>query len=106
MLRHLIFLKFRPEITDPEINSIEKGLASLPAAIPEIESFEFGRDIIHSDRSFDFALVSSFTDPEALKRYQVHPAHQEVLVLSRLPASISSPLIISYELPINTLMSS
>ncbi|MEA2109419.1 MAG: Dabb family protein [Pseudomonadota bacterium] len=81
MLRHLIFLKFKPEVTDAEINAIEKGLAALPAAIPEIQSFEFGRDIIHSDRSFDFALVSTFADPEALKRYQLYPAHQEVLVL-------------------------
>lgn len=81
MLRHLIFLKFKPEITDLEINAIEKGLAALPAAIPEIESFEFGRDIIHSERSFDFALVSTFADLAALKRYQAHPAHQEVLLL-------------------------
>ncbi|NIA20256.1 MAG: Dabb family protein [Xanthomonadaceae bacterium] len=81
MLKHLIFLKFRPEVTNVEINAIEKGLAALPAVIPEITSFEFGRDTIHSDRSFDFALISTFTDPEALKRYQVHPAHQEVLVL-------------------------
>ena len=83
MIRHLIFLKFKAETTGAEISAIEKGLAALPAAITEIESFEFGRDIIHSDRSFDFALVSSFQNVEALKRYQLHPAHQQILVLVR-----------------------
>ncbi len=96
MLRHLIFFKFKPEITDSEINAIEKGLASLPTAIPEIESFEFGRDIIHSDRSFDFALVSAFADPAALKRYQVHPAHQEVLALVK--AACSHIFAVDYQL--------
>ncbi len=96
MLRHLIFLKFRPEVTDAEINAIEKGLAVLPAAIPEIESFEFGRDIFHSDRSFDFALVSSFADQEALKHYQVHPTHREVLVLVK--AACDQILAVDYQI--------
>lgn len=96
MLRHLIFLKFKPEITDPEINAIEKNLAALPAVIPEIESFEFGRDIVHSERSFDFALVSTFADLTALKRYQVHQAHQEVLVLVK--AACSHILAVDYQL--------
>lgn len=50
----------------------------LPTAIPEIESFEFGRNIINSERSFDFALVALFENIDALKCYQRHPEHQEI----------------------------
>lgn len=96
MIRHLILLKFRPEIREDEIKAIEMGLEALPATIPEIESFEFGRDIIHSDRSFDFALVSSFKDLDALKRYQLHPAHQQVLVLVK--AACTQILAVDYRL--------
>ncbi len=95
MIRHLIFLKFKPETTENNIKAIEAGLAALPAAIPEIESFEFGRDLVHSERSFDFALVSRFRDLDALKRYQLHPAHQEILVQVR--AACAHILAVDYQ---------
>jgi hypothetical protein len=79
MIRHIIFFKFKPEITEPDIKKLEAGLGALPGLIPEIRSYEFGRDLVRSERSFDFALVSSFDDLESVKRYGVHPEHQKVL---------------------------
>ena len=38
---------------------------------------------MRSERSFDFALVSSFADMDALKRYNDHPDHQSVLAIGR-----------------------
>ncbi len=79
MLKHIVLFKFKPETTEEDIQAIEKGLAGLPARIPEIKRFEFGRDILHTDRSHDFALVSEFEDQEAMTRYQRHPYHFAVL---------------------------
>ena len=79
MLKHLVFLKFKPGTAEDDIADIEKGLAGLPARIPEIKHYEFGRDIFHTDRSYDFALVSEFENQDAMKRYQVHPYHFAVL---------------------------
>ena len=79
MLKHVVFFKFRPETTEAQIQALEGGLGALPGTIPEILDFEFGRDVIRSERSFDLALVSGFADREALQRYQEHPRHQEVL---------------------------
>jgi len=79
MIKHVVFLKFKPGSTEADIADMEKSLGALPARISEIESFEFGRDIIRSERSCDFALVSAFADLDALKRYQIHPDHQAVL---------------------------
>lgn len=79
MLKHIVFFKFKQDVPDADISNLEQKLAALPALIPEIKGYEFGRDIIHSERSFDFALVSAFDDLDALKRYQMHPAHVEVL---------------------------
>ena len=95
MIRHLIFFKFNPETTESDIKAIEAGLAALPAASPEIECFEFGRDLVHSERSFDFALVSLFKDLDALKRYQLHPAHQEILV--QIKAACAQILAVDYQ---------
>ena len=79
MLKHVVFLKFKSDTSDSDIADIEKGLASLPARIPEIKRYEFGRDILRSDRSYDFALISEFEDQDAKDRYQTHPYHFAVL---------------------------
>jgi len=79
MLKHIVFMKFKPGTNGDDIKDIEKGLAGLPDRIPEIKRYEFGRDILRSDRSYDFALLSEFEDQEAMKRYQVHPYHFAVL---------------------------
>jgi hypothetical protein len=79
MLKHVVFMKFKAGIGDAQISDLEKGLAGLPARIPEIQGFEFGRDVVRSERSYDFALVSVFADLDAMKRYQVHPDHQVVV---------------------------
>jgi len=79
MLKHVVFFKFKPEVKESEIVELEKGLAALPGAIPEIQEYVFGRDIIHSERSYDFALVSGFADLKAMERYQKHPNHLPVL---------------------------
>ncbi len=79
MIKHIVFMKFKKGVTDKDIVELEKLMAGLPGRIPEIKEYQFGRDIVRSERSYDFALVSAFDDLEALKRYQPHPDHQPVL---------------------------
>jgi hypothetical protein len=78
MIKHIVFMKFKAGVTDNNIAELEKGLGGLPGKIPEIKEYQFGRDILHTERSYDFALVSAFDDMEALKRYQAHPDHLPV----------------------------
>ncbi|HYA13861.1 MAG TPA: Dabb family protein [Syntrophales bacterium] len=79
MIKHIVFMKFKRGVTDKNIAELEKLMAALPGKIPEIKEYLFGRDIVRSERSYDFALVSAFDDLDALKRYQPHPDHQPVL---------------------------
>ena len=79
MITHVVFFKFKPETTSAEIQRLADGLGGLPQQIEEIREFRFGADVIRSERSYDFCLVSSFDDLDALQRYQVHPGHQEVV---------------------------
>jgi len=95
MLKHIVFMKFKQAVTDREITDLEKGLGGLPGAIPEIRSYEFGRDIIRSERSYDFCLVSSFEDLESMKRYSVHPDH--VVVLNKVRSMCDSVLAVDFE---------
>ena len=79
MLNHVVLIKFKKNVADEMILELEALLEDLPNKIYEIHSFEFGRDIVHSDRSYDFALTSLFANTESLQRYQEHPDHQPVL---------------------------
>ena len=83
MIKHVVFMKLKPGVTDEQVDGLRKGLSALPGKIPEIKEYSFGRDVVRSDRSMDFALVSAFTDMEALKRYSEHPDHQAVVSLVR-----------------------
>ena len=79
MIRHLVFFKFKPGTTEADIAKLEQGLSRLPSVISEIATFELGRDIVRSERSFDFGLNAAFADRDALNAYQVHPEHQQVV---------------------------
>ncbi|MCL4539554.1 MAG: Dabb family protein [Bacteroidetes bacterium] len=91
MIHHIVFFKFKESVKEPDIRKLEDGLGSLPARIPEIRRYELGRDVMRSDRSFDFALDSSFDDLDSLRRYSGHPEHQKVLKhINEICSSIKS----------------
>ncbi len=77
MLKHVVLAKFKPEVTASDIARLKEALASLPGIIPEIKGYDFGQDT-RPERSFDFALVSTFADAEALKGYISQPDHAAV----------------------------
>jgi hypothetical protein len=77
MLKHVVLAKFKPEVASSEITALKRSLAALPKIIPEIKEYDFGEDV-RPERSFDFALVSTFDDAEALKRYTTQPDHAAV----------------------------
>ncbi len=95
MLRHLVFFRFNDGVREEEIRDLEQSLAALPGIIPEIDGFEFGRDVVRSERSYDFALVSTFADLTAMQRYQVHPEHQAVL--AKVRQLCSSVVVVDYQ---------
>ncbi len=78
MLTHIVMVKIKPGAEREKVDRVISDLRGLPGRIPEIRGFEVGEDIVHSPRSFDFALVARFDDLAALKRYQQHPDHVPV----------------------------
>jgi hypothetical protein len=89
MLKHIVIFKFKGNASESAIAEIEKSLRGLPGIIPEIKEYQFGRDVLHSERSYDFALVSGFESLEKMQHYQVHPTHQKIVAqLKELSESI------------------
>ena len=95
MISHVVLMKFNPDVEDSDIKDIENGLNALPDAIAEIHAYEFGRDVVRSERSYDFALVSLFANLPALKRYQNHPDH--LVVLEKLKNLCQNIITVDFE---------
>jgi Stress responsive A/B Barrel Domain len=78
MIHHVVVVKFKPGVSDVDIEELERILDDLPNRIIEIQTLEFGRDIIHSKQSCDYAVLSLLANPETLARCQQYPAYQAV----------------------------
>jgi hypothetical protein len=73
----MVCMKFKTGIKEEDIRALERLLEALPSRIVEIHTYEFGRDVVRSERSYDFGLVSLFANEDALQRYQKHPEHRK-----------------------------
>ena len=94
MLNHVVLMKFNEDVTDEAVEQLETALDDLPNHIIEIHSYEFGRDVIRSERSYDFALIALFANEEALGKYQIHPEHQKVV--QRIQNMCASVLVVDF----------
>jgi hypothetical protein len=82
MIKHVVLVKFKPGVTEADVAELRKKLAALPGIIPEIKGYDFGQDL-RPEKTLDFALVSTFEDMAAVKRYLVQPDHVVVGKLIR-----------------------
>jgi len=77
MVRHIVLFRLK----DKSPGNLEKAAAVLRGMEGKIEglvSLEVGIDFLRSERSYDIALNTLFTDRAALEAYQDHPAHLPV----------------------------
>jgi aspartate/tyrosine/aromatic aminotransferase len=90
MITHIVMYKLKDR--RPESIAVTVGvLRAMEGQIEELQSIEVGTDVLHSERSYDIALVTKFVSMEALDAYQVHPVHKKVVehILSVREASVS-----------------
>lgn len=79
MFVHIVMFRFRDENKDKNIEKVKSMLLALPEKIESLKSMEVGVDFLHSERSMDLVLTSTFDNRDGLESYRVHPAHQEVV---------------------------
>ena len=101
MIRHIVLWRFAEEAggkaRDENLSEAQARLQALPRMIPELRELEIHRGLILGDRSFDLALLSSFDSRQALRAYQDHPAHQEVVAFLRTVETERA--VIDFEVP-------
>ncbi|MGB8217452.1 MAG: Dabb family protein [Candidatus Methanoperedens sp.] len=77
MIMHIVFFKLKDR-KQPSVEKAKEVLLGLKGRIPQLRHLEVGTDVLHSERSYDIALVTKFDSLEDLEAYQKHPVHVEV----------------------------
>jgi Stress responsive A/B Barrel Domain len=79
VFRHVVLFRWKPGTDPASLAALERALAELPAQVPEIRAYRFGRDAGLATGNFDFAIVADFADADAWRRYLEHPAHTRLV---------------------------
>ena len=83
MIRHVVFFKFKPEVSAANRTAVLNQLRALPDKIDVIRSFEVGEDVMQLARSWDAVLIATYDDLQALDIYTRHDDHVEVVLKLR-----------------------
>ncbi|WP_270170052.1 Dabb family protein [Paenibacillus sp. SYP-B4298] len=78
MITHVVLFKLK----DNSKEAVEQTAAVLRAMegqIEQLKSIEVGVDVLHSERSYDIALITKHESMADLEAYQVHPVHKKVI---------------------------
>jgi len=95
MITHIVFFKLSAP-TQEKISEVCDKLLSMQGKIAQLRHLEAGADVIHSERSYDVALITRFDSLDDLQAYQVHPYHAgEVVPLMK--SSCSSIVAVDFE---------
>ena len=92
MFTHIVFFKLKNKEQATEAKNI---LLSMEGKIPELKGLEVGVDVLHTERSYDLALITRFDSLEDMNTYQVHEYHVNE-VLKYLKPMIESSKAVDY----------
>jgi hypothetical protein len=78
MIRHIVLMKARPEVTEAQIAAIFADLSAIQAKLPGILAFHAGRSESPEqiERGYLHGFTIDFADWAALAAYQDHPDHK------------------------------
>ena len=77
MIRHIVLFKIKDEYK-AEIPQLVQNFYGMKGKIEGMLDLEAGQDVLHSDRSYDLALITLFVFISSFQAYQTHPVHLPV----------------------------
>jgi Stress responsive A/B Barrel Domain len=78
MIRHIVLIRFRPDVSDEKIAGMFEALLRIRAKLEGVLSITSGRSESPEqlERGHMHGFVIDFRDWDALAAYQAHPDHQ------------------------------
>lgn len=94
MITHIVLFKLKDR--SPEsVARTAAVLRDMEGKIEVLRHLEVGTDVLHTERSYDIALITKFDSLEDLNVYQVHPVHK--LVIEHMSTVRESAVSVDYE---------
>lgn len=78
MVEHLVFFKFKPEVTLDQRKKIAGALVALKGVVPGITDITCGENFTARGLGHQLGLFVRLENKAALETYANHPAHREV----------------------------
>lgn len=78
MITHVVCFKLKDQSAE-NVERTAAVLRDMEGKIEELKYIEVGTDVLHSERSYDIALITKFDTMADLEAYQVHPVHKKVI---------------------------
>jgi len=87
MIRHIVFFKLKPEVTDADRDWLFNLIRGAVAKIPQAKNFAIGSQLVPTEEwykerlatDFIWGLSADFETEADLYTYQKHPLHVETL---------------------------
>lgn len=97
-VRHVVVLKFKPHITEEQIEAITDRFRNLKDEIPGITAFERGvnNSPEAANRGLTHVFLLTFEDVAARDVYLPHPAHLQFVSYMRENDAIEEAFIVDY----------
>lgn len=103
MVAHIVLLKPRPDLRRDERERFVAAFERAVRAVPDVRGVRVGTRVRHGagyesamPDSADFLAVIDFDNLEGLKRYLVHPSHEELGAL--FGQYLSAALVYDFEI--------
>jgi len=79
--RHLVLFKFKDDAPPADVKAIEDQIMAMKSQIPTIKTMEWRKDcsVENLQHGFTHAFLVTFENPDGLKVYSPHAAHQAAL---------------------------
>ena len=85
---HMVWFKFKPEVSEQRIAEHLKNLESLRDLVPGILALHTGKNFTDRAQGFTHGLLVTFASKETLRAYAEHPQHVAVATSIRRDADV------------------
>lgn len=97
-VKHIALFKFKPEVTEDQIDGIFDQVLDVTEEIPGIEDYVSGINNSPEglNQGYTHGFVMTFTDAEARDAYLPHPEHEKIKQI--LLEHVESVMVFDFEL--------
>lgn len=102
MINHIVFLQFKSQLSDADIQLVFQALGTLVTKVPGILHYSYGKNCSHEhlDKGFLHGFVMQFANQQTRNAYIDHPEHRRVateVIHPALERGLDSVVVLDYE---------